>query len=76
VPVPRWRELVASSAAVRGELVGVDQDAYPLDTGSTMRFQPAFAALPPRHALPAPLDVTDIDRFLGASDQSYRVSWT
>lgn len=76
VPVPRWRELVASSAAVNGELVGVDQDAYPLDTGSTMRFQPAFAELPPRHPLPAPLDVTDIDRFLGASDRSYRVTWT
>ena len=75
VPVPRWRELVTSSARVRSELIGVDPDAYPLDTGSTLRFKPAFTALRPRHPLPAPLDVTDVDRFLEASDLSYRTTW-
>jgi hypothetical protein len=76
VPVRRWRELVASRARVRGEVIGVDEDSYPLDTGSTMRFQPAFAALPPRHPLPAPLDVGDVDRFLDAAPASYPVTWT
>ncbi|WP_219419173.1 hypothetical protein [Pseudonocardia nigra] len=75
VPVQRWRELVTSSARLHGDLVGVDEDAYPLDTGSTPRFQPAFAALPPRHPLPAPLDITHIDRFLQATDRSYRLTW-
>jgi hypothetical protein len=73
--VHHWRELAASAARVRGQVIGVDEDAYPLDAGSTMRYQPAFAALPPRHALPAPLDVAEIDRFLDTSTDSYRLSW-
>ncbi len=75
VPVERWRELVTSAARVRGEVIGVDSAAYPLDTGSTMRYQPAFAALPPRHPLPAPLDVADIDRCLDAAGSSYGFTW-
>jgi hypothetical protein len=44
--------------------VGVDERAYPLDAGSSVRFQPAFAAPPARHPVPSPLAVTDIDEFL------------
>jgi hypothetical protein len=76
VPVHHWRELAASAARVRGEVIGVDEDAYPLDVGSTMRYQPAFAALPARHPLPAPLDVTEIDRFLQSTAASYPLTWS
>jgi hypothetical protein len=38
------------------------QDAYPLDTGSTMRYQPAIRPAPPRHPLPAPLTMTDFEQ--------------
>ncbi|WP_219420063.1 hypothetical protein [Pseudonocardia nigra] len=76
VPVAHWRGLVASWARVRGEVVGVDEGTYPLDTGSAMRFQPAFAALAPRHPLPAPLGVTDVDRFVDAAGISQRVIWS
>jgi len=75
VPVERWRQLVESRARVRGQLVGVDEDAYPLDLGSSMRFQPAFASLPPRHSLPAPLTVEHIDRFLPDARADYRLRW-
>jgi hypothetical protein len=74
VPVHHWRNLVASAASTRGDVIGVDEDAYPLDTGSTMRYQPAFAALAPRHPLPAPLAVTEIDQFLRTTDP-YRLTW-
>ena len=37
---------------------------YSLDAGSTMRYLPAFAALPARHRLRAPPDVAEIDRYL------------
>jgi hypothetical protein len=73
VTVSRWRELVESAAMRRGEVIGVDEDAYPLDTGSALRFQPAFASLPPRQPMPSPLDVDDINRFLEASPSSYPV---
>ncbi len=75
VPVPHWRRLVASSAKIDGQVIGVDEDAYPLDTGSTLRFQPAFAALPARHPLPAPLDLADLDSFLTTSGEFERLSW-
>jgi hypothetical protein len=75
VPIVRWRRLVESSARVQGEVIGVDEDAYPLDIGSSLRFQPAFAALPPRHPLPAPLDIADVDRFLDETHSSYPLTW-
>jgi hypothetical protein len=75
VPVSHWRRLVTSWAEVDADVIGVDEDAYPLDTGSTLRFQPAFAALPARHPLPAPLDLADVDHFLTASGASDRVTW-
>jgi hypothetical protein len=76
VPVRHWRELIASKARVHGEVIGVDEDSYPLDTGSTMRFQPAFAALPPRQPLPTPLDSSDIEHFLDSAGDAYRLTWT
>jgi hypothetical protein len=76
VPVRQWRDLVAAAARVRGEVIGVDEDAYPMDVGSSMRYQPAFAALPARQPLPAPLGVSDVDRFLDTATRSYRMSWS
>jgi hypothetical protein len=76
VPVRHWRNLAESAAAVRGDVIGVDEHAYPLDTGSTMRYQPAFAALPPRHPLPAPLAITDIENFLDTADTPYQLTWS
>jgi hypothetical protein len=76
VPVRHWRNLAASAATVRGEVIGVDEHAYPLDTGSTMRYQPAFAALPPRHPLPPPLAITDIESFLDTADTLYQLTWS
>ncbi len=75
VPVVRWRQLVSSAATVSGEVIGVDEEAYPLDSGSSMRYQPAFSALRPRHPLPTPLDVSDVDRFLDGSGTSYALTW-
>ena len=75
VQLPRWTELVRAFADVRGEVIGVDEGAYPMDTGSTVRYQPAFEALPPRHPLPAPLEIEDVDRFLADHGPGYRLQW-
>jgi hypothetical protein len=75
VPVQRWRELVEAAAAHRGELIGVDEKAYPLDTGSSLRYQPAFAQLAPRHPLPSPLGMAEVDAFVAASPAAYRLMW-
>ena len=62
VSVSQWRQLAISHATV-ADVIGVDEHSYPIDTGSALRFQPAFAALPARHPLPAPLDIADLDGF-------------
>ncbi len=71
VSLEQWRELIESKAREHAEIIGVDEDAYPLDIGSTMRYQPAFEALPFRHPIPTPLTPEDIDLFLEESPMAY-----
>ncbi len=76
VPAEQWRKLAETHATHRGDLIGVDEDAFPVDPGSSARYQPAYASLPQRHPLPPPLPVTDVDRFLATvPDDAYDVSW-
>ncbi|WP_346158045.1 hypothetical protein [Nonomuraea recticatena] len=75
VPVERWQELIEKYAREEGEIVGVDIRAYPLDVGSSLRYQPAYAALPSRQPMPAPLAMRDIDRFLDETDRAYPLTW-
>ena len=70
-----WRALVDSAARHRGELIGVDEKAYPLDMGSSLRYQPAFAAIKARHPLPTPLAVSAIDEFLASGWHHPRMAW-
>ncbi|MDR7300100.1 hypothetical protein [Haloactinomyces albus] len=76
VPVDRWRELAAGQAGGTGEMLGVDESTYPLDVGSSMRYTPAFAALPPRHPIPPPLSLADIDEFRTQTRKNHAVDWT
>lgn len=75
VPLRQWRELVASRARERGEVIGVDEASYPADLGAPARFQPAFASLPPRHPLPPPLTAADIDAFVNAHPGRWPIQW-
>ncbi|WP_238447249.1 hypothetical protein [Micromonospora sp. 4G55] len=75
VPTKQWRDLADSRAHISGGLIGVDEQAYPVDAGSTLRYQPAYQALPPRHPLPPPLRADDIDQFLTSTDGTYPVEW-
>ncbi|MDQ1042568.1 hypothetical protein [Streptomyces sp. V4I2] len=65
VPAGTWSELARRYADAEGGLLGVDDRAYPEDIGSTLRYQPALAALPERHPLPPPLRLEELDEFLG-----------
>ncbi|TQM55661.1 hypothetical protein FHU43_0436 [Halopolyspora algeriensis] len=76
VPVDRWRALAAEQAAGAGEVLGVDEDAYPLDAGSSLRYTPAFRSLPPRHSLPPPLSIEDIDEFRAQTSTMHAVDWS
>jgi hypothetical protein len=76
VPVRHWRDLVASAAGVRGEIMGVDETpirSTPAAPCATSRPSPG---LPSRQPLPALFDVSDIDRFLDTATDSYRMTWS
>ena len=60
----RWKEFVRRRAPREGEIIGVDDDTYPMDVGSSIRYELAFAHIPEREELPEPLTVADIDRFI------------
>ncbi|MCP2260662.1 Acireductone dioxygenase (methionine salvage), cupin superfamily [Streptoalloteichus tenebrarius] len=63
VPLDEWRAL-AARATRHGALVGVAEDAYPTDIGSTVRYAAALARHGPRHPLPPPLPLSIVDDFL------------
>ncbi|GGR36564.1 hypothetical protein [Streptomyces roseolus] len=76
VLLERRQALTTSRATRTGQIVGVARHACPADPGSTLRYRPAFAPLPPRHPLPAPLPADAVGVFLRQTAAHHRVSWT
>ncbi|MGC9540590.1 hypothetical protein [Streptomyces sp. UG1] len=64
-PVRQWGQVAARYATKSAGTIGVDEHAYPLDFGATMRHRPALSALPERCPLPPPLRLAELDEFLG-----------
>jgi hypothetical protein len=75
VPVERWRDLIERHARGGAQVIGVDEDAYPMDLGSALRYQPAFESATARLPLPPPLEVREFDEFLAESGDRYAVRW-
>lgn len=63
VPVEDWEALARKHATRHGEVIGIDRDAYPIDTGASFRYQKAMKDIPARTPPPAPLTVSQIDEF-------------
>lgn len=63
VDTAQWGNLAASHARVRGEVISVDEQKYPSDTGVPFRYQEALKEAGPQRDLPEPLTVEDIDAF-------------
>ncbi|MFI7703113.1 hypothetical protein [Nonomuraea sp. NPDC049480] len=75
VPIPEWLELINQYATQHAEIIGVDTRAYPSDTGSSLRYQPAYRALPARHPMPPPLSPDTVDDFLAQAGTEYALTW-
>lgn len=75
VPVQDWADLAQYHARKEGNVIGVDEDAYPLDAGSTLRFSKAFADIPTRQQLPAPLTIADVDAFAAEHTEDVIARW-
>lgn len=74
-PIERWRGILRR-ARVRGRFIGVDEERFPLDFASFKRYHDDMRALEPRHPMPPPLPLEDLDRFLEEHDGRHAVRWT
>lgn len=63
MPYSGWEQLAGEFAAETGEVIGVDPEAYPADTGANFRYQKSIEALPQRLDMPEPLTVEEVDAF-------------
>ncbi|MQS06774.1 hypothetical protein [Streptomyces alkaliphilus] len=77
VPPKEWRRTIERYARRKAEIIGVDEEVYPVDPGSTMRFQPAFEGIEERQPLPPPLPPEAIDTFLAEHGGGrYGIGWS
>lgn len=60
---PEWQRLAVNHAGRHGEVIGIDWDAYPLDTGAAFRYQEAMKKLDEHRDIPDPLTVEEVDGF-------------
>lgn len=74
-PMDRWRDLL-KRARRRGELLGVDPDAFPRDFAAFIRYHVELPKkIPARFPLPGPLGLGPLEDFLEETDGRYSVRW-
>lgn len=63
VGVEEWERLATWYARGRGEVIGLDREAYPVDTGAAFRYQEAMKSAGEHRELPDPLSLEEVDAF-------------
>lgn len=72
-PIDRWREVATKGASERGDLLGVDAEAFPRDFAALVRFHRALRSLPADHALPRRIPLEAFERYLDEREGRYAV---
>jgi hypothetical protein len=75
VPIERWRSLIGR-ARKRGAFVGVDEQRFPRDFATFIRYYTEVKKIPARYPLPGPLALSHLDAFLERAGDRYPVRWT
>lgn len=73
-PPERWRG-IADRARRHGQLVGVDERAYPSHFGIYFRYHADLQRIPARYPMPGPLAEAELDAFIERSGDRYAVAW-
>jgi hypothetical protein len=74
-PIDAWRELIGQ-ASVRHAFIGVDPASFPRDFAVYARYHDELLGIiRQRYAMPAPLMLRQLDRFLHTNAHRYRVQW-
>lgn len=73
-PIGRWRDLL-ERARKQGNLVGVDEKAFPRDFAIFARYYTAIRKITARYPLPEPLSLDQLDYFIKQADDRYLLHW-
>jgi hypothetical protein len=73
-PIERWRSILAMAKG-SGEFVGVDETEYPRDFATYARYHDQVKKIPSRYAIPGPLTIGQLDRFLDDHGDASPVAW-
>ncbi len=72
VPIERWRQ-VLQRARRHGEFIGVDEQKYPRDFATFVRYHTDMKRIPARYPLPGALALSQFDQFLAEVGNRYQV---
>jgi hypothetical protein len=73
--IAQWRSAL-KRAKKRGEFVGVDEQAYPRDFASMMRYHTDLKAkISQRYSLPESLTLEQLDRFIEEKGDRFPIQW-
>ncbi len=76
VPIERWRSILRRGRK-SGAFVGVDEEAYPRDFATFIRYYTDLKKkIPARYPIPGPLALDRFDAFWGEAGGRYPVRWT
>ncbi len=73
-PLERWYSILRHARRT-GSLIGIDEQAFPLDLGIFIRYRHELKTIPERYPLPEPLTLTQLDLFLQQKGSKYPVKW-
>ena len=70
----QWKRILAR--APRGDFIGVDEDKYPRDFATFVRYHDdLIAKVPAQYPVPPPVALSDLESFIQSSDGNYRAEW-
>jgi hypothetical protein len=73
-PIERWRALL-EKARKRGGFVGVDEQRFPRDFATFVRYHTEVKKIPARYPRPGPLSLDALNVFLEQAGDDYPVRW-
>ncbi len=74
VPIERWRSLLGK-ARKGGNFVGVDEERFPRDFATFVRYHTDMKKIPARYPRPGPLALGGLVAFLDEAGDRYPVRW-
>ena len=75
VPIERWRGIL-NRARKRGTFIGVDENVFPQDFASLVRYHHDFGTVfRARYPMPGPMDCGRFERFMEQNQDRYQIQW-